>query len=103
MNTTNIPYSPEHRKELAKFCGLEDIDTYSGSKNCLRVLGREILYGITYECFLLPDGRVLVTREDRYVPMTKASLYPDRATWSQWWYTDRFKWERDPETGRYRT
>lgn len=98
--TTTIPYGPDHRRDLAAFCGLEDIDLYHGSKNRLRLLDRECICGITLESFLLPDGRVLVTRQDRYTCHTQATLFPGREPWNQWWYHDRRKGEIDPETGR---
>jgi hypothetical protein len=100
LPSASIPYGPDHRKQLATFCGLDDIVTYLGSKDCLRVLGRDSLCGITSESFQLPDGRVLVTRQDRYTCYTQATIWPDRATWSQWWHTDRLRGEKDPETGR---
>jgi hypothetical protein len=98
--TATIPYGPDHRRDLAAFCGLDDINTYAGSPHSLRCLDRESLCGITYECFQLPDGRVLTTRQDRYTCHTQATIWPDRATWSQWWYTDRRRGDIDPETGR---
>lgn len=93
--TATIPYGMDHQADLAAFAGVSLNESYH-----LRLRDQETLCGITLRCYDLPEGRVLVTRQDRYTCYTQATIWPTREAWSQWWYVDRRRGEIDPETGR---
>ncbi len=105
MNATTIPYGPDHRREWEALIGV-DFDPARklyGTQWTDLLIAQETLCGITYECYRVTDGRILVRQSDRYSCYSVFTFYPDHKTWSQWFYVDHRRGEIDPETGRYKS
>lgn len=106
-----VPYGPDHRATMEAMVGGDyapEAGRYGADWTALRLAAYGLrgaagygYNGIYLETFRLPDGRILIKRDDKYACYSKFRMFADRAAYDAWARSTE-RDEIDPETGRRR-